>query len=173
MSSKTISTSTGLGTCLWFDGRALEAAELYTSVVPNSRITHVSHWLPDTAGTAGEVMTVLFELDGHPYRALNGGPGISPTEAYSFDLTVETQEEIDHYVSLLTADGGEVGPCGWLKDRFGFSWQVVPTVLGELSSSPDPAVSKAVINAMLGMHKINIEALYAAAAAARQEAVSR
>lgn len=163
----------GLATCLWFDGDALEAAELYTSLVPGSRITSVTRWPEDTAGTAGEVMTVLFELGGRPYRGLNGGPGIRPTEAYSFDLTVETQEEIDHFTEALTEGGGEVGPCGWLKDRFGFSWQIVPTAMAELSSSPDPAVAKAVINAMLGMHRIDVSALYEAAAAAGQEETAR
>jgi len=168
------SVTTGLGTCLWFDGTALEAAELYTSLITNSRITQVSRWTSDmAAGVAGEVMTVLFELDGRPYRALNGGPGITPSEASSFDLTVETQEEIDRYVAALTADGGEVGPCGWLKDRFGFSWQVVPTAMGELSADPDPAVAAAVINAMLGMHKIDVAALHAAADAARKEGAAR
>ncbi|MCA1983718.1 VOC family protein [Nocardioides nematodiphilus] len=174
MNEHITSTSTGLGTCLWFDGTALPAAELYAALIPNSRITHVSHWSPGmNAGVAGEVMTVLFELDGRPYRALNGGPGITPSEAYSFDLTVETQEEIDRYVAALTADGGEVGPCGWLKDRFGYSWQVVPTVMAELAADSDPTVAAAVINAMLGMRKLDIAALQAAADAARQEGAAR
>ena len=153
-------------TCLWFDGNGLEAAEFYVSVIPDSRITDVSHYGPDQPGKEGTVMTVAFELGGQPYTALNGGPLYTFTEAISLQVSARDQDEVDAYTDRLTAGGGEVGPCGWVKDRFGLSWQVVPVQLVQLITDPDPLRAHAAIQAMLGMHKIDIQALRDAADAA-------
>ena len=152
--------------CLWFDGNGLEAAEYYVSVIPNSRITHVSHYGPDQPGKDGTVMTVAFELAGTPYTALNGGPVFTFTEAISLQVSAADQDEVDRYTERLTAGGGEVGPCGWVKDRFGLSWQVVPEALLELIGDQDPVRANAAVQAMLGMTKIDIQALRDAADAA-------
>ena len=152
--------------CLWFDGNGLEAAEYYVSVIPNSRITHVSHYGPDQPGEEGAVLTVAFELAGRPFQALNGGPQFKFTEAISLSVNAVDQAEVDRYTDMLTADGGEVGPCGWVKDRFGLSWQIVPDALPELLSDPDPVRANAAMQAMLGMMKIDIQALRDAADAA-------
>ncbi|MBO0731989.1 MAG: VOC family protein [Acidimicrobiaceae bacterium] len=150
-------------TCLWFDTEGEEAAKLYTSVFPDSRITGTSHYTDAGPGPAGTVMTVTFELSGMPFLALNGGPEFTFTEATSFQVICDSQEEVDHYWEALSA-GGEEGPCGWLKDRFGLSWQVVPAVLPELLSSPDADVAQRVAKAMFGMRKLDIAALEAAVA---------
>lgn len=151
--------------CLWFDEQAEQAAALYTSVVPNSRITAVTRYPIDTpSGRAGAVMTVEFELDGRPYTALNGGPHFVFTEAVSFQIDCADQREVDRYWTQLSADGGSEGPCGWLKDRFGLSWQIVPRRLTELLTDPDPRVGQRVTTAMMGMGKLDIAALEAAAA---------
>lgn len=152
--------------CLWFDGSGLEAAEYYVSVIPDSRITDVSHYGPDQPGKEGTVLTVAFELAGRPFTALNGGPAFTFTEAISLQVSAADQGEVDRYTELLTADGGEVGPCGWVKDRFGLSWQVVPEALVELIGDPDPLRANAAMQAMLGMTKIDIQALRDAADAA-------
>ena len=152
--------------CLWFDGNGLEAAEHYVSVVPNSRVTSVSRYGPDQPGQDGAVMTVAFELDGQPYTALNGGPQFPFTEAISLQVTARGQQEVDRYTEQLTSGGGEVGQCGWVKDRFGLSWQVVPVELGELIGDPDPVRANAAVQAMLGMRKIDIQGLRDAVAAA-------
>jgi len=151
---------------LWFDGNGLEAAQYYVSVIPGSRITDVSRYGPDTPGEEGAVMTVSFELAGRPFTALNGGPQYKFTEAFSLMVSAADQEEVDRYTELLTADGGEVGPCGWVKDRFGLSWQVTPDALLGLLSDPDPVRANAAMQAMLGMMKIDIQALRDAADAA-------
>ena len=151
--------------CLWFDLEAEAAADLYTSVFPNSRVTGISHYGPAGPRPEGTVMTVNFELDGEPFLALNGGPEFTFNEAVSFQIHCETQDDIDHYWSMLT-EGGEEGPCGWLKDRFGLSWQVVPNRLLELITDPDPARSQAAMACMMGMKKLDIAALEAAAASA-------
>ena len=151
--------------CLWFDTEGLDAAELYVSVFPNSRIVNVSHYGSAGPRDEGTVMTVQFELDGMPFVALNGGPEFSFTEATSFQVHCESQDEVDRYWETLS-EGGEEGPCGWLKDRFGLSWQVVPTTLFELLQDPDQAKAQRVMAAMLEMRKIEIEPLEAAAAAA-------
>jgi predicted 3-demethylubiquinone-9 3-methyltransferase (glyoxalase superfamily) len=156
--------------CLWFDGNGLEAAELYVSVIPNSRITDVSYYGPDQPGKEGEAMTVAFELAGRPFTALNGGPQFKFTEAISLQVSAADQGEVDRYTELLTADGGEVGPCGWVKDRFGLSWQVVPEELIKLVGDQNPVRANAAVQAMLGMTKINIQALRDAADAAAPSA---
>ena len=148
--------------CLWFDTKAEDAAELYVSVFPNSKILNVVRFGGAGPREAGTVMTVEFSLDGNDFVALNGGPEFTFTEAVSFQIFCDTQDEIDHYWYKLS-DGGEEGPCGWLKDRFGLSWQVVPTVLSTLMSDPDPARAQRATSAMLGMRKLDIAALHAAA----------
>jgi predicted 3-demethylubiquinone-9 3-methyltransferase (glyoxalase superfamily) len=156
--------------CLWFDGNGMEAAEYYVSVIPDSRVTDVSYYGPDQPGKEGEVLTVAFELAGRPYTALNGGPQFKFTEAISLQVSAADQDEVDLYTERLTANGGEVGPCGWVKDRFGLSWQVVPDALIELAGDPNPLRANAAVQAMLGMKKINIQALRDAADAAAPSA---
>jgi predicted 3-demethylubiquinone-9 3-methyltransferase (glyoxalase superfamily) len=149
--------------CLWFDTEGEEAARFYTSVFPNSRILDIARYGAAGPRTEGTVMTVSFELDGQKFVALNGGPDFTFSEAISFQVDCETQEEVDAFWSTLS-EGGEEGPCGWLKDRFGVSWQIVPTALPELLADPDPEKSQRVMEAMLQMKKIEIDALERAAA---------
>ena len=149
--------------CLWFDGQAEQAAQLYTQVFPNSTIDNVTRFGPDTPGTEGAVMTVDFTLDGYRYVGLNGGPQYTFTEAVSFQIMCTDQEQVDHYWTGLTEGGGEEGPCGWLKDRFGVSWQVVPTRLNELLSDPDPERANRAMQAMLKMQKLVIADMESAA----------
>jgi predicted 3-demethylubiquinone-9 3-methyltransferase (glyoxalase superfamily) len=149
--------------CLWFDTEGEEAAAFYTSVFKNSRILSVSRFGEAGPRPAGTVMAVNFELDGQEFVALNGGPEFSFNEAISFQVPCESQEEIDEYWERLS-EGGQAGPCGWLKDKFGLSWQVIPTVLGELLSDPDADKAQRVMAAMLQMGKIDIAALRNAAA---------
>ena len=151
--------------CLWFDTEAEEAATFYTSIFPNSKITKITRYGSAGPRPEGMVMTVDFELDGQEFMALNGGPDFTFSEALSFQVFCESQDEVDAYWSELS-DGGEQGPCGWLKDRFGLSWQVVPTVLPKLLDDPDAAKSQRVMQAMMGMKKIQIDELEEAAAAA-------
>src|SRR5262245_39525441 len=148
---------------LWFDGQAEEAAQLYTSIFDNSKILSVSRYSEVGPGEAGSVMTVEFELEGQRFTALNGGPNYTFTEAVSFVVSCETQEEVDEFWSKLS-DGGEEGPCGWLKDRYGLSWQIVPTALMRLIGDPDREKANRVIAAMLQMRKIEIAELERAAA---------
>ncbi|MFD0988173.1 VOC family protein [Methyloligella solikamskensis] len=148
--------------CLWFDTKAKEAAEFYCSVFPNSKITQVTHF-PDAGQEihgkpAGSVLTVSFELDGQHFMTLNGGPNFSFDEAVSFMVLCETQAEIDHYWDALRADGGEEGPCGWLKDKFGLSWQIAPAQFGEMLST-EPGASARVMTAMMKMSKIDLPTL--------------
>jgi predicted 3-demethylubiquinone-9 3-methyltransferase (glyoxalase superfamily) len=147
---------------LWFDTQALEAAEFYVSVFPDSEITQVSHYTDAGPGPAGSVLTVDFVLDGQRITAINGGPQFTFSEAVSLLIECEDQAEIDHYWSKLV-EGGEESQCGWLKDRYGFSWQVVPTGMGEIMADPDPARAQAVMQAMFGMKKLDVAALRAAA----------
>ena len=151
--------------CLWFDTEGEEAARFYTSVFPNSRIVDVARYGSAGPRAEGTVMTVTFELNGQEFLALNGGPDFTFNEAISFQVHCESQEEVDRFWTALS-DGGEEGPCGWLKDRFGLSWQIVPTVLTELLADPDREKSQRVMAAMLQMRKIEIDALERAAAAA-------
>jgi predicted 3-demethylubiquinone-9 3-methyltransferase (glyoxalase superfamily) len=147
--------------CLWFDTQGEDAANFYVSVFPNSRIVNVSLYGEAGPRPAGSVMVVDFELDGRPFMALNGGPEFTFDEAVSFVIDCADQDEVDYYWTKLS-EGGEEGPCGWLKDRFGLSWQVTPTALGELASDPNPAKAQAVIKAMLGMRKLVVAELQAA-----------
>jgi predicted 3-demethylubiquinone-9 3-methyltransferase (glyoxalase superfamily) len=147
---------------LWFDTQAEEAAEFYCSVFPNSRIVTKAHYTEAGPREAGTVMTVEWELDGQRFVGINGGPQFTFSEAVSFQVTCGDQEELDHYWSRLS-EGGEEGPCGWLKDRFGLSWQVVPDGMDELFSDPDPERARRAMEAMLKMRKIDIAALQAAA----------
>ncbi|MDP3659748.1 VOC family protein [Phenylobacterium sp.] len=149
--------------CLWFDGQAEEAANLYVSIFPNSKIGDISRYGDTGPGPKGSVMMVTFELDGRKFSGLNGGPMFKFTEAVSFSVACETQAEVDHYWDSLIADGGQPSQCGWLKDRFGLSWQIVPTILGKLAADPDRAKAGRVMQAMLKMVKLDIAELEAAA----------
>jgi len=150
---------------LWFDGQAEEAANFYVSIFKNSRINSVSRYGEGGPGPKGSVMTVGFELDGQAFTALNGGPMYRFTEAVSFVVHCETQAEVDHYWDKLTADGREV-QCGWLKDKFGLSWQVVPVALFELIQQKDPQKASRVMGALMQMTKLDVEGLRKAAAGA-------
>ena len=161
-----------LTTCLWFDREAEEAANFYVSIFPNSKVGKISRY-PDNmpsgqgpdASRAGEVLTVEFELDGKPFLGLNGGPVFTHSEAVSFVVGVHDQAELDRYWDALLQGGGQESQCGWLKDRFGVSWQVTPVRLAELMSGPDRAKTERVFAAMLPMRKLDIAALEKAAAA--------
>ncbi|HET8683607.1 MAG TPA: VOC family protein [Micromonosporaceae bacterium] len=145
-------------TFLWFDNQAEEAAAFYTSIFDNSRIVSVQRYGEAGPGPAGSVMTVNFELAGQQFIGLNGGPQFRFTEAISLYVDCATQEEVDELWAKLT-DGGEESQCGWLKDRYGLSWQIVPRALTDLMSDPDPAKANRVMQAMLGMRKIDVKSL--------------
>jgi predicted 3-demethylubiquinone-9 3-methyltransferase (glyoxalase superfamily) len=149
--------------CLWFDTDCEEAANFYTSVFPNSKILDVSRYGEGAPRPAGTVMVVSFELDGQKFTALNGGPDFTFNEAISFQVSCENQEEVDAFWGKLS-EGGEEGPCGWLKDKFGLSWQVVPKDLPKILSDPDPERAQRAFAAMMQMGKLDIEALEKAAA---------
>jgi predicted 3-demethylubiquinone-9 3-methyltransferase (glyoxalase superfamily) len=143
---------------LWFDNKAEEAMSFYVSIFKNSKILSVTRYGEAGLGPEGSVMTATFQLDGQEFIALNGGPHFKFTEAISFSVTCETQEEVDELWEKLS-EGGEKGRCGWLKDKFGLSWQVNPIVLGEMLQDNDPEKAKRVMEAMLQMDKIDIEVL--------------
>lgn len=143
---------------LWFDTQAEEAANFYTSIFKNSKIVKISRYGEGAPQPKGSVMTVAFTLDGQEFTALNGGPLFKFTEAISFIVNCKTQEEVDHYWAKLLA-GGKESRCGWLKDKYGLSWQIIPTVLGEMLSDPNPHKAKRVMEAMLAMKKIDIAGL--------------
>ena len=147
---------------LWFDTEAEAAAEFYISVFKNSRIVNVMRYTEAGPRPAGMVMTVEFELNGQRFVGINGGPEFSFSEAISFQIACETQDAVDYYWERLT-DGGEEGPCGWLKDRYGLSWQVVPTGMEELFGDSDPKRAERAMQAMFGMRKLDIAALRRAA----------
>jgi predicted 3-demethylubiquinone-9 3-methyltransferase (glyoxalase superfamily) len=149
-------------TYLWFDNQAEEAAEFYTSIFEDSRILEVNRYGDAGPGPAGTAMMVTFELAGQRFLALNGGPQFTFTEAISLHVDCASQEEVDELWAKLT-DGGEESQCGWLKDRWGLSWQIIPRALPELLSNPDPAKAQQVMKAMLGMRKIDVSALEEAA----------
>jgi predicted 3-demethylubiquinone-9 3-methyltransferase (glyoxalase superfamily) len=149
---------------LWFDDQAEDAAKLYTSLFDDAKILKVSHYGEAGPGEPGSVMTVEFELAGQKFVGLNGGPAhYGFTEAVSFVVNCETQEEVDKFWDALT-HGGEEGPCGWLKDRFGLSWQITPTALPRLLTDPDREKANRAMNAMMGMKKLDIAELERAAA---------
>jgi predicted 3-demethylubiquinone-9 3-methyltransferase (glyoxalase superfamily) len=150
---------------LWFDTEGEEAAAFYTSIFPNSKVTEITRYGSAGPRPEGMVMTVAFELDGQELVALNGGSDFKFNEAVSFLVSCKDQEEVDSYWNKLS-DGGEQGPCGWLKDRYGLSWQIIPTALDELLGDPDREKAQRVMQAMLGMGKIEIEGLERAAAQA-------
>jgi predicted 3-demethylubiquinone-9 3-methyltransferase (glyoxalase superfamily) len=147
---------------LWFDTQGEEAAEFYVSVFPNSKVTNVTHYSEAGPREAGTVMTVDFVLDGQEFTAINGGPEFTFSESVSFLVNCADQEEVDYYWTKLS-DGGEEGPCGWLKDRYGLSWQVCPVALNELIKDPDQRRVQRVMTAMFGMKKLDVAALQAAA----------
>ena len=153
-------------TFLWFNGNSEEAVQLYTSIFPNSRVTKVARWGDGGPAPAGSVMTIAFELDGQGFIALNGGPEFPFSPAISLLITCKTQADVDDKWARLTSGGGQPGRCGWLTDRFGVSWQVVPEGLGELMSDPDPKAAGRVGRALMTMNKIDIAALRQAHAAA-------
>jgi predicted 3-demethylubiquinone-9 3-methyltransferase (glyoxalase superfamily) len=144
---------------LWFDTQAEEAATFYVSLFNNAKITTVSHYGEVGPGEPGSVMTVEFELDGQRFIALNGGPEFSFTEAYSMFVDCKDQAEVDRLWTALTADGGEPGPCGWLKDKYGLSWQIAPSVLLQMLKDPDAVKAQRVMAAMMEMSKIDVPAL--------------
>lgn len=147
---------------LWFDTEAEEAADFYVSVFENSRIVDVTHYTAAGPRDAGMVMTVEFELNGQRFVGINGGPDFTFNEAVSFEIECETQDEVDAYWERLSA-GGREGPCGWVKDRYGLAWQVVPTGMAELFADPDPTRAERAMRAMLSMGKLDIAAIRAAA----------
>ena len=144
--------------CLWFDDQAEEAAKFYVSIFKNSKIGTITRCGDAGPGPKGSALTVAFQLNGQDFIALNGGPKVKFTEAISFSVDCKTQEEVDEYWEKLSA-GGEEQPCGWLKDKYGLSWQIIPSILGELLNDPDPQKSKRAVEAMLKMKKIDIDAL--------------
>lgn len=144
---------------LWFDHQAEEAAAFYASIFPNSRVGKVTRYSEAGPGPKGTAMTVEFSLEGQEFIALNGGPHFKFTEAVSFVVNCETQDEVDAYWSKLTAGGGAESHCGWVKDRYGLSWQIVPTLLHKLVGGPEPAKAQAAMKAMLGMKKLDTREL--------------
>jgi len=152
---------------LWFDSEAEEAAQFYVGIFKNSKIGKIARYPKEAAEkigrTPGSVMTIEFKLDGVEFVALNGGPMFKFSEAISFNVNCETQEEIDYFWEKLPAGGRSTGPCGWLKDKFGVSWQVSPVVLGDMLADRDQAKAECVMNAMMEMTKIDIAALRKAA----------
>ena len=153
-----MATTQKITTNLWFDTEAEEAANFYTSIFKNSRVTKVLHYGEAGPRPAGMVLTVTFELEGQEFTAINGGPDFKFTEAISLLVNCESQEEVDEYWDKLS-EGGEKGPCGWLKDKFGLSWQVSPTILEEMLRDEDANKANSVMEAMLKMGKIEIEDL--------------
>ncbi len=157
-----MATPTSINPCLWFDDQLEEAAQFYTAIFPRSSIGHLTRYPADEPGVPGKVMAGEFTLDGTVFRAINGGPAFPFTEAVSFSISCDGQAEVDYYWDSLV-DGGVESMCGWLKDRFGLSWQIVPTRLQELLSDPDPTRAQAAMQAMLGMQRIVVSELEAAA----------
>jgi len=148
--------------CLWFDGQAEEAAEFYVSVFPGSTVSAVSRYGEGAPFPSGTALTVEFQLNGTPYQGLNGGPQFTFNESISFSISCADQAEVDYYWDKLTADGGSEGQCGWLKDKFGVSWQVVPQALGSIMSGDDPEGVGRAMQAFMSMRKFDIAALEAA-----------
>jgi predicted 3-demethylubiquinone-9 3-methyltransferase (glyoxalase superfamily) len=152
-------TDSGFTTCLWFDGQAEEAAVYYTSLFPDSRLGRVGRYTDAGPGEPGSVLAVEFTANGQKFVAINGGPQFTFDEAISFQIYCADQDEVDHYWSRLTENGGQESQCGWLKDRFGVSWQVIPSMLIDWISDPDPVRAARTTEAMLKMSKLDIAAL--------------
>jgi predicted 3-demethylubiquinone-9 3-methyltransferase (glyoxalase superfamily) len=152
-------TSDGFTTCLWFDGQAEEAAHHYLSIFKDSALGRVSRYTEAGPGPAGSALTVEFEINGQKFMALNGGPQLRFNEAISFQIYCADQAEVDHYWSALLAGGGEESACGWLKDKFGVSWQVIPEGLIDMTSDPDQERAKRTTEAMFTMKKLDIATL--------------
>ncbi|WP_460061237.1 VOC family protein [Streptomyces sp. YKOK-I1] len=152
-------TTDGFTTCLWFDGQAEEAAHHYVSIFKNAAVGRVSHYTEAGPGPVGAVVTVEFTANGQKFVALNGGPMFTFSEAISFQIECADQEEVDHYWNRLLEGGGEPGPCGWLKDKYGVSWQVIPTELTSMITDPDQQKGARAMKAMLSMGKLDIAAL--------------
>ncbi|GAB2969966.1 VOC family protein [Streptomyces pseudoechinosporeus] len=157
-------TTDGFTTCLWFDGQAEEAADFYVSVFKNSKLGRVLRYTKAGPGPAGTVVTVEFVANGQKFVALNGGPEFKFNEAISFEIRCDDQDEVDFYWNKLTEGGGQEGPCGWLKDRFGVSWQVVPSRFLELIGDPDEERAARAMAAMMKMSKLDIATLEKAVA---------
>lgn len=153
----------GISTCLWFDDQGEDAAAFYVSLFPSSSIRAVSRYGPENPEREGQVLTVDFVLDGAPFTALNGGPQFTFSEAVSFQVYCADAAELDHYWDGFVQGGGEESMCGWCKDRYGVSWQIIPTELPQLLADPDPARAQRAMQAMLGMRKLDAVALRAAA----------
>ena len=147
---------------IMFNNQTEEAVNFYTSIFKNSRVVSLNRFPDAMPGVGGQAMSATFELDGHEYLMFNGGPTFVLSEAFSLFVSVQTQAEVDELWEKLTADGGEPGQCGWLKDKFGLSWQIIPTALGQLMGDPDPEKAGRVLQAMLKMHKLDIAALQSA-----------
>ncbi|MEV0980104.1 VOC family protein [Streptomyces sp. NPDC049915] len=152
-------TTDGFTTCLWFDGQAEEAAHYYVSVFKDSSIGRIGRYTEAGPGPAGSVIAVDFTANGQKFVALNGGPQFTFSEAISFQIYCDSQEEVDHYWTKLTENGGEPGPCGWLKDRYGVSWQVIPNGLIDMISDPDQEKAARTMRAMMAMGKLDKAAL--------------
>lgn len=150
-------------TCLWFDTEAEEAANFYVSVFKDGKLGDINRYNDANPDRSGQVITAEFEINGQRFVGLNGGPQFKFDEAISFQVLCADQDEVDYYWNALTADGGEEGPCGWLKDRFGLSWQIVPEPVLALLTSPDPDQSVRATKALYSMHKIDIAAIETAA----------
>lgn len=152
-----------ISTCLWFDGKAEEAAKFYTSIFKNSKILGISRYDKDSSEASGQkegaVMTVMFEIEGREFMGLNGGPIFKFNESVSFMIDCKDQEEVDYYWDNLIADGGKPSECGWLKDKYGLSWQVVPSILNELIGGKDTKKGRAAMKAMLTMSKMDVAKL--------------
>ncbi len=158
-------------TCLWFDGDAEEAARFYAEIFPDSEVKAVNRSPADyPSGKAGDVLTVEFTVLGQPFVGLNGGPEFKPNEAVSFQVFTEVQEETDRYWNAIVGNGGQESECSWCKDRWGFSWQIVPRVLIDAIASPDKAVAKRAFEAMITMRKIDVALIEAAVRDAKADA---
>ena len=144
---------------LWFDNNAEEAMNFYTSVFPNSKVTSVSRYTEAGPGPAGQLMVAAIQINGQRFNLLNGGPGFQFSWAVSFVVECENQQEVDHYWKELTADGGEESQCGWVKDKFGLSWQITPTIMEKFTSDPDPKKVSRVMQTMMKMKKLDIQTL--------------
>ena len=146
----------GLTTFLWFDGQAKEAADFYVSIFPGAKLGNISYYLQDAQLPAGSVLVAEFELFGQPFAALNGGPHFTHSEAVSFQMMCDTQDEIDSIWNAIVENGGQESMCGWCKDRFGVSWQIIPSMLSSALGNPDPEKAQASFAAMMTMHKLHI-----------------